>query len=119
MRKMMIAAALGLSAATLTVPAAAQSVQVPAGLVNVNLGDITLTDILSDNEIDVLRNAKILNNNQVAVPVSVAAAVCNIPVNVLASQRNTTFADGCNASTEGDTSQLQRVLQRQARQAGR
>jgi hypothetical protein len=119
MRKMMIAAALGLSAASLTIPATAQTVNIPAGLVNVNVSDITLTDILSQNEIDVLRNANILNGTQVAVPVSVAAAVCNIPVNVLASQRNTTFADGCKASTEGDTTQLQRVLQRQARQANK
>ncbi|HXH52252.1 MAG TPA: hypothetical protein VNH53_02325 [Sphingomicrobium sp.] len=116
MRKMMMAAALALGTASIATPAAAQ--QVTGGLVNVTVGDVILQDILSDNEIDILRNANILNNNQLVVqaPISVAAAVCNIPVNVLASQKNTTFAGGCTAQSGSDA--LARVIrQRHVRRA--
>jgi hypothetical protein len=118
MRKIMMATALALGTASITIPAAAQTVQVPAGLVNVTVGDVVLNRIASDNDIDVnvLRNA--LNNNQIALPISVAAAVCNVPVNVLASQKNTTFADGCTASNEnGDFTQLTRILQKRGGKA--
>ena len=115
MRKIMIAAALALGTASI---APAQNVQVPSGLVNVTVGDVVLERIASDNDIDinVLRNA--LNNNQIALPISVAAAVCNVPVNILASQKNTTFANGCNASTDnGDFTQLTRILQKKGTKA--
>ena len=118
MRKIMIAAALALGTTSIAAPAAAQTVQVPSGLVNVTVGDVVLNRIASDNDIDVniLRNA--LNNNQIALPISVAAAVCNVPVNILASQKNTTFAGGCTASNEnGDFTQLTRILQKRAAKA--
>lgn len=110
MRKMIMAAALAFGTASISIPAAAQDVQLSGGLVNVTVGDVILDNILSDNEIDVLRNANILNGNQLVVqaPISVAAAVCNIPVNVLASQKNTTFADGCTAESGSDA--LARVI---------
>lgn len=111
MRKMMMAAALAL--ATTAAPVAAQTIQVPSGLVNVTVGDVTLDNILSDNEIDILRNANILNNNNVAVPVAIAAAVCNIPVAVLAKQKAS--GGGCTADAEnGDTTQLARFLKAKA-----
>ena len=112
MRKLMMAAAL--ARATTTAPVAAQNVQVPAGLVNVTVGDVTLENILSDNEIDILRNANILNGNNVAVPVAIAAAVCNIPVAVLAKQKST--MGGCTADADnGDTRQLARFLKSKAK----
>lgn len=115
MRKMMMAAALALGTASIATPAASQ--QVTGGLVNVTVGDVILNDILSDNEIDVLRNANVLSGNNVAVPVAVAAAVCNIPVAVLAQQKSR-GGGGCTAdATNGDTSQLAKLLKRRARQA--
>lgn len=114
MRKMMIAAALAASSATLAAPAAAQLIQAPAGLVVVNLGDIEIGDVLSDIELDVLRNANILSGNNVAVPVSVAAAVCGINVAALAQQKSRT--GGCDADSEnGDLTQLTSWLQNRAR----
>ncbi len=47
MRKLMLAGALALGTASFAVPAAAQ-VQVPAGLVNVTVGNVILQDILTD-----------------------------------------------------------------------
>jgi hypothetical protein len=111
----MLAAALAVGTASIVAPAAAQTVQIPSGLVNVTVGDVILNDILSSNQIDVLRDANVLSGNNVAVPVSVAAAVCNIPVAVLARQISTGAA--CTASTTGDTSQLANLLSRRARQA--
>ena len=116
MRKMMIAAALAAGTALIATPATAQLVQAPAGLVVVNLGDITLTDILSSNEIDVLRNANVLSGNNVAVPVSIAAAVCGLQVGVLAQQKSRT--GGCTADSEnGGVDQLTSWLKNRARRA--
>lgn len=79
----------------LAAPAAAQLLQASAGLVVVNIGDIEITDFLSDNQIDVLRHANILSGNNVAVPVSMVAAVCNLQVGVLARRR--ARGGGCTA----------------------
>ena len=115
MRKMMIAAALAVGTASISTPAASQ-IQIPSGLVNVTVGDVILNRILSDNEIDILRNANVLSGNNVAVPVSVAAAVCGIPVAVLAVQKSRT--GGCTANSEtGDTTQLAKFLKNRARKA--
>ncbi|HYW16451.1 MAG TPA: hypothetical protein VE891_09905 [Allosphingosinicella sp.] len=85
MRKVCImAAALVLGATTTAVPVAAQ-VQVPAGLVNVTVGNVILQDILTGVEINALNNLDVLNNNQiqVQVPVGIAANVCNVSAAVL------------------------------------
>lgn len=84
MRTLITAAALALGTAAMTVPASAQ-VQVPAGLVNVTVGNVILSDILTDVEIDALNNLDVLNNNQIQVqaPIGVAANVCNVSAAVL------------------------------------
>ena len=114
MRTFMMAAALALGTASV----ATAQVQVPSGLVNVTVGNVILENIANNNDIDVNVLRNVLNNNQIALPISVAAAVCNVPVNILASQKNTTFADGCNASTtNGDFTQLTRILMKKAGKA--
>ena len=84
MRKFILAGALALGTASLAMPASAQ-VQVPAGLVNVTVGNVILEDILTDVEITVLNDLDILNNNQiqVQVPIGVAANVCGISAAVI------------------------------------
>jgi len=62
-----IAGALAFGGAAATTPAQAAPV-VTGGLVNV-----TITDVLNDNQV------------QVAVPINVAAAICGVSVNVLAT----------------------------------
>ena len=84
MRKMMMAGALALGTASIAVPAAAQ-VQVPAGLVNVTVGNVILQDILTDVEITALNDLDVLNNNQiqVQVPIGIAANVCGVSAAVI------------------------------------
>ena len=84
MRKLILAGALALGTASLAMPASAQ-VQVPAGLVNVTVGNVILQDILTDVEITALNDLDILNNNQiqVQVPIGVAANVCGISAAVI------------------------------------
>jgi hypothetical protein len=84
MRKFILAGALALGTASLAMPASAQ-VQVPAGLVNVTVGNVILEDILTDVEITALNDLDILNNNQiqVQVPIGVAANVCGISAAVI------------------------------------
>ncbi len=84
MRKFLLAGALALGTASLAMPASAQ-VQVPAGLVNVTVGNVILEDILTDVEITALNDLDILNNNQiqVQVPIGVAANVCGISAAVI------------------------------------
>jgi hypothetical protein len=79
-----MAAALVLGTTTTAIPAAAQ-VQVPAGLVNVTVGNVILQDILTGVEINALNDLDVLNNNQiqVQVPVGIAANVCNVSAAVL------------------------------------
>lgn len=79
-----IAAALVLGGPAAAIPAAAQ-VQLPAGLVNVTVGNVVLQDILTGVEIKALNDLDVLNNNQiqVQVPVGVAASVCNVSAAVL------------------------------------
>lgn len=84
MRKMMMAGALALCTAATAVPATAQ-VQVPAGLVNVTVGNVILEDILTDVEINALNDLDVLNDNQiqVQVPIGIAANVCGISAAVI------------------------------------
>ena len=114
MRKLVLATALALGTASMAAPAAAQ-IQVPAGLVNVTVGNVILEDILTDVEIKALNDLDILNNNQavIQVPVSVAAAVCNIPVAVLARQKAT--GEGCTAESGSDA--LARVIRQRIKNA--
>lgn len=87
MRKLMIAASLALGSAAVAMPATAQ-VQVPAGLVNVTVGNVILNDILTGVEINALNDLDVLNDNQiqVQVPIGIAATVCNVSAAVLAKQ---------------------------------
>jgi 3,4-dihydroxy-2-butanone 4-phosphate synthase len=86
MRKMMIAAAVGV--ALTTAPAVAQNA---GGLITVQVTDVDiLKNSLNNNDVDVLNNSNILSGNAIAVPVNVqvpigiAAAVCGTTVAVLA-----------------------------------
>lgn len=109
MRKIMGIAA---SAALLAAPAFAQA---QSGLVNVNVSDIDveLKRIISDNNIA----ATVPVNAIVAVPIGIAANVCNVSAAVLA--RQAADAAPCNATSETATNNeiasLARVLQRQQR----
>ncbi len=84
LKKTALAAALALGSISMTAPAIAQ-VQVPAGLVNVTVGNIILQDILTDVEINALNDLRLLNNNQlqIQVPIGIAANVCNVSAAVL------------------------------------
>lgn len=82
MRNILFAAAL---AATASVPAYAQ-LDTSQGLVNVRIGDVTiLDDFLNDSQIAALNNLGVPITVQ--VPVGVAANVCGVDANVLASQK--------------------------------
>jgi len=107
MRKIMIAAALALGTASM--PAAAQ---IQAGnLVNVNVSQILIQDILSDNNVDVDVTAPIT----VQLPISAAANVCNVAVNVLAQQGKGDKTATCDAKSKSDalSQQVVRVFSAQ------
>jgi hypothetical protein len=100
MRKMLMAGALALSAASMTAPAMAQQ----SGLVNVDV-----SNVLNNLELDLLNNS--LNNNTVQVPIGVAANVCGIAANVLAAD----VKDGEATCTATNTSRaLKQAAKRQA-----
>lgn len=109
MRKIL---ALAAGAALFSTPALAQQ---QSGLVNVNVSDIAvdLNRIISDNNI----SAQVPVNAIVAVPVGIAANVCNVSAAVLA--RQAAGAAPCNATSETATNNeiasLARALQRQQR----
>src|SRR5688572_535271 len=98
MRIMVLAAAVSLAAT----PALAQQ----AGLVNIDLSGLS---VLEKAEI-----AKDINVNvsdipvNVQVPVSVAAAICNVPVSVLAQTK--VKGDAACAPTAGSTALNQAIL---------
>jgi hypothetical protein len=86
--------------------ASAQLVNVPTGLVVVNLSDVNL---------DIARNLSVNVSDipvTVQVPISVAATVCDVAVNVLASQRKEGGAT-CTATSTNDA--LTRIVQRSMR----
>ena len=113
MRTLMLAGALALGTASLAVPAAAQ-VQLPAGLVNVTVGNVVLEDILTDIEITALNDLDILNDNQiqVQVPIGIAANVCNVSAAVLAQQA--AGAAPCDAKS-GSTALAQAIRKQHLR----
>ena len=112
MRKLAIATAMSLAAASVAIPAAGQvtapQINAPAGLIPVTVSNIILQDILNDVDIAALNDLNLLNNNQIVVqvPVSVAANVCDVAVNVLA--RNKSGGTGCTAKSGSDA--LARVI---------
>ena len=86
MRKILMAGAFALSAASMTAPAVAQQ----SGLVNVDV-----SNVLNNLDLDLLNNS--LNNNTVQVPIGVAANVCGVSANVLAADVKDGDAE-CTAS---------------------
>jgi hypothetical protein len=103
MRIMMIATAAALA----TSPALAQQ----SGLINVDLSGLSVLDraeIAKDINVDV---SQIPVNVQ--VPVSVAAAICNVPVNVLA--QNKTKGDTACKPTAGSDA-INSAVQKQLKQ---
>lgn len=84
MRKMMIAAAVLAATAT---PALAQ-VNTSGGLVNVSVQNVdVLKNFLNNDQIAALNNLSVPVTVQ--VPVGIAANVCGVDANVLASQKKT------------------------------
>ena len=101
-KKSMVTAAFAAGAIALAAPAPAQLVG--GGLVVVNISNVA-NNIARDLDVNV-SNIPVT----VQVPVSVAAAVCGLDVNVLARQRQ----DGqrrCDASSNNQA--LNRIVQRQ------
>jgi hypothetical protein len=75
------------------------------GLVNVTLGDVVLSQIAQDINVDVTQIPV-----TVQVPVGVAANVCGVDANVLAQQKKTGDAE-CDATSSSQA--LTQVVQRQ------
>ena len=105
MNKLMLAAAA--AAATIAVPASAQTQN---GLVNVTIADVSiLNNFLNDTQIAALNNLSVPLTVQ--VPVGVAANVCDVSANVLASQKKSgtptcAAKSGSKALAQGVNSQL-------------
>ena len=93
--------ALAAMTAVAAVPAAAQQ----NGLVNVDV-----SNVLNNLDLDLLNNS--LNNNQVQVPIGIAANVCGVDANVLASQKKGTDPVTCTAKTA--SAQLKKAAKAQA-----
>lgn len=114
MYKRIFAASVAASACLLSVPAMGQN---QSGLVNVNVGDVTVRDVLQDVIADNNIAATIPVSAIVSVPIGIAANVCNISAAVLA--RQAADAAPCNATnstaSRNELTQLARVLQRQQR----
>jgi hypothetical protein len=119
MRKIALVTALSLAATAVVAPAAAQvsapQINAPAGLIPVTVGNVILQDILTDVEIDALNDLQLLNDNQIVVqvPVAVAANVCNVAVNVLASGESA--GEGCTATSGSDA--LAKVIRQRIKTA--
>ena len=82
------------------------------GLVNINLGDISVAEraeIAKDINLNVSQIPVTLQ-----VPVSVAAAICNVPVSVLARTKNK--GDAACSPTAGSTALNQAILKQQSKQ---
>lgn len=117
MRKFALATAL--AAASLAIPSAAQvtapQINAPAGLIPVTVSNVILQGILNNVEVKALNDLNLLNDNQIVVqvPVSVAANVCNVAVNVLAS--NKSKGEGCDAVSGSDA--LAKVIRQRIKNA--
>ena len=101
MRKILFAAA---AAALATTPAMAQ-ISNQGGLVNVDV-----SNVLNSLDLDLLNNS--LNNNTVQVPIGVAATVCGVDANVLASQRKADSPVTCTAKNASQA--LKQAAKKQA-----
>ena len=105
MRKFMLAAA-SIAAVSATAPAIAQ-VNTGSGLVAVNVQDVSiLNNFLNNDQISALNNLGVPIT--VNVPVGIAANVCGVNANVLASQKKTGMPT-CNA-TSGSKALAQNVI---------
>lgn len=103
MRKFLMAAAF--AAATISAPAMAQ-INTSQGLVNVTIGDVSiLNDFLNDTQVAALNNLSVPITVQ--VPVGIAANVCGVSANVLASQKKA--GDATCAATSGSQALAQSV----------
>ena len=108
MRKLMIAAALAVGTAGVAAPATAQ-VSLAPGLVTVNVQDVSiLNDFLNGAQIAALNNLNVPITVQ--APISVAANVCDVAVNVLAAQRKT---GGAACDAKSGSAALARIVDRQ------
>lgn len=119
MRKIILATAASIATAALAIPASAQvnapTINAPAGLIPVTVSNVILQDILTDVEVNALNDLSLLNDNQIVVqvPVSVAANVCNVAVNVLASGKSA--GEGCTAASGSDA--LAKVIRQRIKTA--
>ncbi len=104
MRIMMIAAAAVLAAS----PALAQQ----AGLVNIDLSNLSVAD-RAEIAKDININVSDIPVN-VQVPVSVAAAICNVPVSVLAQTK--VKGDAACSPTAGSTALNSAILKSNKKQ---
>ena len=113
MRTMMVtAAALALG----TTPAFAQNVDVGGGLVDVTVQDVSvLNDSLNENEVEILNNNNVAVPVSVQVPIGIAANVCGIAANVLAADLKQDGEAECTA-TSGSRALGQQVLRQKVRQ---
>ncbi len=115
MRKMIMLSAAAILAAAPLAGAAAQNRNVlnqQGGLVNVNVTNLDLLkNFANNNEVEVLNNANISVPVVVQAPISVAANVCDVAVNVLArggpSRNECTAKSGSEAFTDLAIAQLQ------------
>ncbi len=102
MRKLIPAFA---ACALFAAPASAQQ----AGLVNVEIGDVTvLNDFLNDTQIAALNNLNVPITVQ--VPIGVAANVCDVSANVLAQQAKN---GGATCTAESGSQALAQSVNRQ------
>jgi len=99
--------AAGAFAVLLSGGALAQTVNIPSGLVVVNLSDVSL-DIARNLNVDVSNIPVTVN-----VPIGIAATVCNVAANVLATQRDASGDRTCTATTTSTA--LNDIVQRQTK----
>ncbi len=91
--------------ALVATPATAQQ----AGLVNVEVGDVTvLNDFLNDTQIAALNNLNVPITVQ--VPIGIAANVCDVSANVLAQQAKN---GGATCTAESGSQALAQSVNRQ------
>lgn len=103
MRKILMVAAF---AASITTAPAMGQVNTSQGLVNVTIGDVSiLNDFLNDTQVAALNNLSVPITVQ--VPVGIAANVCGVNANVLATQKNA--GDATCAARSGSRALAQSV----------
>ena len=109
MRKIMMAAALTLTAASAAAPASAQVLT--GGLINVTVADVSiLNDSLNKNQIAALNNVSVPIVAQ--VPVALAANVCGTTVAVLSAAGS----GGACTATSGNKALGQAVVRQALKQ---